>query len=274
MKTVDMSNIGRRYGRLVVLDFDHMGAHGESFWLCKCDCGNTKIVSKNSLTTGKVKSCGCLKYERFSENLTGKRFGRLYVICFDHMKKGGKAFWKCACNCGNISIVNQSALLSGVTISCGCYKNEIFKERVTTHGLSRTPLYKVWTGMRQRCENRNANEYQNYGGRDIQVCDEWKDFENFNKWAALNGYEHGLTIDRIDNDEGYRPDNCRWTDRITQGNNRRICRYITYAGNTHTIAEWARLFNINYSTLYDHIEKNDMRDFENYFGDNGEGFEE
>lgn len=276
MRSVDMSIIGKRYGRLVVLDFDHMGSHGNSYWLCECDCGEHKNVSKSLLTTGKVKSCGCLKHERRSEDLTGKRFGRLRVIGFDNMVRMGQrstAKWKCICDCGNVVTVSQGSLLSGDTISCGCYRNEKFRERVTTHGLSNTPLYTVWNCMKQRCENSNDDYYQDYGARGIRVCDEWHDFENFNEWGMTNGYSRGLTIDRIDNNGNYSPDNCRWADMITQANNRRSCRYITYAGNTHTIAEWARLFNISYFTLWGRINRNDMRDFENYFGDNEEVYE-
>ena len=276
MRSIDMSIIGKRYGRLVVLDFDHMGNHGNSYWLCECDCGDYKVVSKSLLTTGKVKSCGCLKHKRRSEDLTGKKFGRLLVVGFDHMVRVDQrstAKWKCVCDCGNVVIVSQGSLLTGDTISCGCYRNEKFRERVTTHGLSYTPLYGVWNCMKKRCENENDNYYQDYGGRGIRICDEWHDFKNFNDWAVTSGYSDGLTIDRINNDGDYSPNNCRWADAITQANNRRSCRYITYAGNTHTIAEWARLFNISYFTLWGRINRNDMRDFENYFGNNEEDFE-
>lgn len=121
--------------------------------------------------------------------------------------------------------------------------------------------------MKQRCTNERSDTYHSYGGRGIHVCDEWLDFENFRDWAFDSGYEPGLTIDRINNNDGYYPGNCRWADRRTQANNRRTNRFVTYGGDTHTIAEWARLFEISYQKLLGRVNRGDMRDFEEYFGD-------
>ena len=119
--------------------------------------------------------------------------------------------------------------------------------------------------MKQRCGNTHFKQYHRYGGRGVFLCDEWQEFENFRDWAFDSGYEPGLSIDRINNDDGYYPENCRWADRITQQNNRYNNRFITYADITHTLAEWSRLLNIDYDKLRRRVNRNDMRDFEEYF---------
>ena len=106
-------------------------------------------------------------------------------------------------------------------------------------------IYKVWSGIKQRCFNPNSNRYKNYGGRGISICDEWKNsFETFCKWALENGYKEGLSIDRIDHEKNYEPSNCRWTDEITQQNNRTNNTLYEYEGETHTLTEWSRIKGI------------------------------
>ena len=118
------------------------------------------------------------------------------------------------------------------------------------HGLYHTKLHGVWNNMKQRCVNPNHVAYHNYGGRGINVCKEWSEFLPFYTWCMGNGYREGLTLDRIDNDGDYCPDNCRFVDRITQNNNRRGNVMITANGKTQTLPEWAREININQPTLY------------------------
>ena len=111
-------------------------------------------------------------------------------------------------------------------------------------------LYWVYYAMLQRCYHKNCSRYSRYGGRGIAVCDEWRnDNTAFYQWALTNGYKEGLTLDRIDNDKGYSPDNCRWVSVKTQNNNTSKCVYITYNGETHTMQEWANITGINYSCL-------------------------
>lgn len=120
--------------------------------------------------------------------------------------------------------------------------------------------------MRARCNNPKNHAYKNYGGRGITVCNEWdEDFKSFYDWAMNNGYKPNLSIDRIDNDKGYCPDNCRWATRIEQSNNRRMCRHIIYNEVDHTIAEWSRILNVPYRNLRERINRGDMQDFERYF---------
>lgn len=124
------------------------------------------------------------------------------------------------------------------------------------HRMSHTRLYRVWDGMISRCHREKYHSYKRYGGRGITVCDEWRnDFHAFYEWAIRNGYHEGLSIDRIDNDKGYSPDNCRWVTMKVQGNNKRSNHYIEYNGETHTIAEWSEILGIPRNVLYHRFER-------------------
>lgn len=199
------------------------------------------------------------------EDLSGRRFGRLTVIHFDHMNSRHESTWLCQCDCGNETVVTRNSLLRGVTKSCGCYKRDRNIETHTKHGMPNTKIYRVWDAMIRRCENKNNKRYHCYGGRGINVCDEWHDFRNFYDWATHNGYEEGLSIDRKDNDAGYYPENCRWIDNLTQQNNKSDNHYITYNGITHSRADWSRILGVEYQRLRWRVSRGDMRDFEEYF---------
>lgn len=197
-------------------------------------------------------------------SIIGKRYGRLVVLSLDHKTKRGNTYWLCQCDCGNKVVVYRGGLTSGDTTSCGCYHKEHANEYGYKHGLSCIPLYTTWAGMKARCKNKNAHNYERYGMRGIQVCEEWdNDFASFYNWAINNGYSSELTLDRIDNNENYAPENCRWVDRVTQQNNTRRNHKITYNGITHTLAEWSRILNVNSETLRGHVNKGNMNDFNN-----------
>ncbi len=119
----------------------------------------------------------------------------------------------------------------------------------------RTKLYRVWDSMKQRCNNPNRKDYDRYGKRGINYCEEWEKFRNFKEWAQNNGYGEGLTLDRIDNDKGYSPDNCRWVTHKMQNNNKRNNVYVTIKGRTQTLAQWAEEFGVNYKTVYSRIHR-------------------
>lgn len=185
------------------------------------------------------------------QNLVGQRFGRLTVMQKSSEKKGTKICWDCVCDCGNfVRSVAGCNLKRGFVNSCGCFRRETITRRNTKHGMSRTRLHRIWSGMRSRCFNNNDKSFKDYGGRGITVCDEWKDdFQAFHDWAITNGYSDDLTIERNDVNDNYCPENCLWITNQEQQNNRRSSHLLTYNGETHNLKEWAKITGINYSTL-------------------------
>lgn len=186
------------------------------------------------------------------KDLTGEKIGRLTVIKRVENNKANNAQWLCQCECGKEIITTTANLKRRHSKSCGCLRKEHtsgINNNFYKHGMYNTKLYQTWHNMKQRCFNKNSSHYKNYGGRGIKVCDEWLEFMNFYNWAMSNEYSEGLTIDRIDVNGNYEPDNCRWVDNKTQCNNKRNNHLITYNGKTHTMMEWSRLLNIKYDVL-------------------------
>ena len=161
-------------------------------------------------------------------DMTGKTFGRLTVIAPSvppKTSKSGNKHWLCQCSCGNLTIVNGSALRAKQTTSCGCLQKQRVSELSKSHGMTHTRLYGIYAGMKKRCYNANNINYKNYGGRGITICDEWlgeNGFQSFVEWAMANGYSDELSIDRIDVNKGYSPENCRWVNSTIQNFNQRI----------------------------------------------------
>lgn len=194
-------------------------------------------------------------------DLTGQKFGRLTVIERDIERdnirkaegKKPKTYWFCKCECGNITSVESVSLRSGATTSCGCYGKEQRLKAQTKHGLSGTRIKRIYYNMLSRCYNPKTPKFKNHGGREIKVCDEWlgeNGFINFVNWAMSNGYDEDLTLDRIDNDGNYSPDNCRWANEEIQHKNRRITLYIEYNGEKKTVQEWSKELGIPENTIY------------------------
>jgi hypothetical protein len=182
-------------------------------------------------------------------DLTGQRFGRLEVISLAISDKR-KGYWNCKCDCGKEKTISVYNLINGSTRSCGCLHSEEVKERMTKHGLSKTRLGQIRNDMQKRCYNPNQIYYKNYGGRGITVCEEWKtNPTSFYTWANNNGYEEHLTIERIDINGNYCPENCRWATETEQNNNKRSNHLITCKGKTRTMSQWSEITGISYSTL-------------------------
>jgi len=155
-------------------------------------------------------------------DLKGKVFGRLTAL-----EEAGRAhncraiLWLCQCTCGNLKTYRAHSLKSGDAKSCGCLFREFRIKHGDRIGGSRTKLYMVWSNMKTRCFNPNAQRYSQYGARGITVCEEWMEYLPFKEWALANGYREGLYIDRMDNDGDYIPNNCRWATASESNRNRR-----------------------------------------------------
>lgn len=251
---------GQRFGKLTVVCRAE-NKNKMTRWHCKCDCGNEKDIYAVNLSRGLTSSCGCFHNEDLSArrivDLTGQRFGRLTVIerAENH---GRQTYWKCRCDCGNFKEVNGAKLKNGHTKSCGCLqtkrivKSNIQRNPHKTHGMSDTRLYRIYKKMYRRCYRPQTKYYENYGGRGIEICQEWlgeHGFENFAKWALENGYADNLSIDRKDNDKGYSPDNCKWSTAKEQANNTRSTVFLTYKGETKPASAWSEITGIRQDTL-------------------------
>ena len=176
---------------------------------------------------------------------TGQKFNMLTVI---RRVPSKHTRWECLCDCGNTTYVSDANLVRGAVKSCGCLKK---KGNGGTHHKCYTRLYRIYSEILRRCYNPHTHEYPRYGGRGITMCDEWKQsFVAFYDWANNNGYSDELTIDRIDNDGIYSPENCRWATVTEQANNRRSCIMITRDGKTQSLKQWCDELNISYKTVH------------------------
>ena len=183
-----------------------------------------------------------------SIDLTGQKFGRLTVVRFDH-KENGRKYYLCQCDCGNFKIVSNHSLKSGNTKSCGCLHKEILTQRNKDnriHHPENERLLRIWRAMLHRCYKETDEHYDYYGGRGIKVCDDWHDFETFQKWALANGYADNLTIDRLDGNKDYCPENCSWATMTVQNNHKSDTKWLTYKGKTQSLSDWCRELGLDY----------------------------
>lgn len=182
--------------------------------------------------------------------IPGERFSKLVVL--KEVFREGKGRWVlCKCDCGNEKIVSLSNLRQGNVKSCRCL---LHNATTKTHGGKGTRLYRIWAGIKSRCNNPHVQEYPRYGGRGITLCKEWLDFDVFREWSNNNGYSDDLTIERIDVNGNYSPENCKWITLADQSRNRRNTIYVTYNNQEKTLKQWSKDTGIKYSVLFSRLK--------------------
>lgn len=182
-----------------------------------------------------------------STDILGNRYGQLVVVS-EAEKRGGMYHYLCKCDCGNEKVIQRYSLTQGKTISCGCFHKKMVGSRYKSHGMSGSSTYEVWCGMKKRCYRKSSISYSNYGGRGIYICDRWRNsFQNF--LDDMGEKPDGKSIERIDNDGPYSPENCIWADRKTQSRNRRANRVIRFKGQEMCLSDWARTLGMPMSAL-------------------------
>lgn len=186
--------------------------------------------------------------------MIGKRFGRLTVIAEAGRESNGGFSWVCQCDCGQITKpISGGNLRRNIIKSCGCLRREIAVERGSAtrkHGMYNTRIHYIWANMKSRCYNPKNSHFDSYGARGITVCEEWlNSFEAFYDWAMSSGYADNLTIDRIDVNGNYCPENCRWATIADQNRNKRNSIHIEIDGKTQTLSQWAKESGVPKSTI-------------------------
>lgn len=250
MATVDLS--GQRFDMVTVIR--PVGRkHRYIEYLCRCDCGNEVRLGSNQLRNDCRHSCGCHRLVNKPE--IGRRYHHLTAI---GPVEGNKKLFVFRCDCGVEKEIDGYHVVNGLTITCGSceYHLKFMSDRNKTHGLSNTKFYEQYRGMLKRCYDPNAINYRDYGGRGIRVCEEWRtDAKAFYDWAIAHGWSEGLSLDRIDNDGDYCPENCRWATVKEQSHNKRNNLRLTFNGETKIAAEWADELNIPCKTLYERLRR-------------------
>ena len=185
-------------------------------------------------------------------DITGQKFHRLRVLRRAITASHREAQWLCVCDCGTEKVLTGSVLRRGDTKSCGCLNVEQLRNRAT-HGMSKTPTYKNWATMLQRCSNPHVPNYSNYGGRGITVCARWRIFENFLR--DMGAAPRGLSLERSNNAKGYSKGNCYWATRAEQSRNKRNNRMLAVGALVRPLIDWARETGIAHATLRERLER-------------------
>ena len=201
-----------------------------------------------------------IKYDnKYDHDEIGKEYNYLRIDKYIGKDKKHRYWFECICKCGRRTYKNLTDLKSNNTKSCGCHHVQIAIEHgknTATHGLVDSKLYNIYQGMYKRCYNPSHKSYYEYGGNGIKICDEWlHDKTKFFRWALDNGYEEGLSIDRIDFTGNYCPENCRWADPKIQCNNRVTNIFLTVGFCTYTAAQWGEILNLTRPAVYHRIKK-------------------
>ncbi len=267
---------GLKFGYLTVIERAEPDNHGRARWLCRCECGKEIVVRQWALKSGGTKSCGCLVSSRstdyYSKIKIGQKYSYLTVIGRADERGNGISRWLCRCDCGKEVVMSASSLLKENQVhSCGCKRiqfprlNEIVdaSKRPSGHGFAKkcaADLRCTWGGIKERCFNPNAHGYRNYGGRGITMYPAWvHDLQAFFDYVSTLEHfgEEGYTLDRIDNNGNYEPNNLRWADRKTQSRNRRNTRIVEYNGESMSLAEAAERSGISRAVLFNRVKYGD-----------------
>lgn len=269
-----LSHIGETYGRLTIETIEP-----ESSWArsgkflrptvkARCECGGSWSGKLNSLKSGNTTSCGCAHLYGDHSHHIGRTYNRITITEIaprsewvrinrsdNRRKHASVPVVHGTCSCGNAWKGRLYALVHGTTKSCGCATRDQSNPRATKHGLHRTPEYGAWVNMKKRCYSKSHKSYEHYGARGVTVCDRWR--ESFENFYADMGPRPGpeFSIDRIDNDRGYEPGNCRWATSVEQANNRRGCTCVEVDGKSMTISELARAHSLPRRTVADRLKR-------------------
>ena len=219
---------------------------------CGKELGYTTKHKRNHASEHKVICNKCAGKKR-QVNMIGSKYNKLTVTRESTDSPAGKKKWLCRCDCGNNVTAQGSNLRTGHVKSCGCLKKELAGAHLITHGMCGSPSHRIWKGIKARCNNPNVKGFKYYGGRGIKVCDRWNSFENF--FADMGERPEGLTIERIDTNDDYKPSNCKWATWTEQERNRTNNRMITYEGKTQCLAAWAEEKKMNYCALQWRLDK-------------------
>lgn len=259
--------VGKRFGELVVVARVGSDPRGKARWHVRCDCGEGTFADTNSLRSGTKTSCGCKVGRAAAErnarthhgSMVGQQFGRLTVMERRGSDRNQKALWLAECACGARVTKTTGQLRSGHTRSCGCLRSETAKRTFTKHGLTAgrraSPEIATWSAMIRRCHDPRESHYPWYGARGIKVCARWR--ASFGAFLADMGIRPGpgFTLDRIDNDGDYTPENCRWATSAEQSRNRSDNHWIEIDGERRTLVDWARARGLKYQTIVKRIER-------------------
>lgn len=192
---------------------------------------------------------------RTAKDISGKIFGYITVISREHSECKKNAKWLCECHCGKKFVTEGNRLRGGKVNSCGCMRGQLKIATMGTHGKTNSRLYKIWRSMKSRC-SYSSKGAERYHGRGIKVCDDWSNsFDEFMDWSLVNGYSDDLSIDRIDPDGHYCPENCRWATLEVQNNNKASNFFVDIDGEKKTIAEWSKFSGIKYETIRSRISR-------------------
>lgn len=248
---------GAKYGGLSVVS--EVPERKRRMFVCRCDCGTTVTVDFGNLRSGHTTSCGCTRLGEATNRLciaNGERYGRLVVTAEaePHRSPSGQIRRKilCQCDCGNRLDVWLQHLQTGHTTSCGCLLVETRGDIRRTHGQSESSTYRIWSDMKNRCQNKENTAWEWYGGRGIAVCARWQVFEHF--LEDMGERPAGLTLDRIDTNGNYDPRNCRWVTMKEQARNTRANQFVTVGNETRCIAEWSEITGVSGSTIRNRLK--------------------